>query len=152
MSFEQIDRQAFDIETGQIIELPFEVETVLSNKQSKFYIINAEIPLGLEFAPGQLLICESHRGGVAIKAWRFTNEEWKKTRLGGGIHVDEFAKLIRISSGSRDYNYEHIWFPGEEAWRRPGFVVHCNQHGEFDRTGDYAFQDFMDKYFPYPAV
>ena len=144
------NRQALDIKSGEMIELPFSPRAALLDTESKFYAIPVELPRGLDEIDGQLIVCESHDGGVSIKAWRFHDGEWNEATLGGGIHVDQFAKLIRIVEQTDGYdNYYNVWYPAEKAaWTSPGSVGRHDQHGCFSIIENYSFQDFMDKYFP----
>jgi hypothetical protein len=147
------NKQAFDIKSGTMIELPFSIRAALLDTESKFYAIPAELPRGLDEVDGQLVVCESHDGGVAIKAWKFNNGDWNEATLGGGIHVDKFAKLISVSTYTKYDHYYNVWFPADkEAWRNPGSIGRYDQHGCFETYEDRSFQEFMDKEFPYPSA
>lgn len=148
------NRQALDIKSSEMISLPFPVRAVLLDTESKFYAIPVELPRGLDEVDGQLVVCESHDGGVAIKAWRFNDGDWNEAKLGGGIHVDEFAKLIKIVEQTDGYDhYYNVWYPADkEAWRNPGSIGRHDQYGCFETYEDRSFQEFMDKEFPYPQM
>ena len=154
MGFAQVwsSKQAFDIKSGEMVELPFKIEAALLDTESKFYVIPAELPRGLEQVEGQLVVCESHDGGVAIKAWRFHDGVWNEAHLGGGIHVDEFSRLIKVVEQTDGHdNYYNVWYPAHKAaWTNPGSVGRHDQHGCFSNIENYEFSMFMDKYFPCP--
>ena len=146
--------EAYNIKTGKIEKLPFNVRAGLLDTESSFYIIPVyRIPYGIGTGkPGSLVVCASHDGGVAIKAWKFTEEEWQQCSLNGGIHVDEFARLIKIENRNGDLQ----WEPAQkEAWRNPGTIKAFSCVGDgWSHYADYeneSFQKFMNDHYPLPV-
>ena len=153
--------KAFDIVTGEIVTLPEKVRVCLLDKKSVLYAIPVSLPHGLSRKPGQVLVCESHDGGVSLKGFRFQQEGWEIDFLGGGIHLDSHAGLIKVCSPESSPE-DTKWIPApSEAWRNPGtelvFGLFSDVLSPVGKNEGVGFQEFMNKHWPsaeslvYPA-
>ena len=145
--------EAFSVDENEFIELPKPVEVSVPGVKSPLYVIRAAIPYGLGERCGSLLICESHNGGVAIKGWRFHDEEWNLDFLGGRVYLDKYSHLIKITSPEKGTGGYSKWIPNEEAWCNPGtakyffgFDARISDSCSCVNEEEMGFQVFMDIY------
>jgi hypothetical protein len=140
--------KAFDLISGCWVSIP---KVKVLTGSPVFYAVRTKIPYGLDSKPGQLVICASLKGGVAIKGWRFDDGEWKMDFQGGGIHLDHHSGLVAIESPSEEGKYS-VWLAARsEAWRNPGSVKYFRRTVEWSHIHteeNIAFQDFMDQHWP----
>jgi len=135
--------QVFDIKTStykDIKGLPEE-----DKNGSTLYMIHVDLPFGLSYAPGRLIVRQGVEG-VDIRAWMMEiNQQWNISILSQLLK----ANLVKIKVDISVSSYG-IWTPDKDnPYIKPGSIKWYKGNQQYNED-NVSFSSFMNKHFPLP--